>query len=136
MSLAWADSFTCLPLHSLQEPPLLEPLLLEIVGMKCGGCVRAVEQRLLDQPGVRQASVNLLTRTAWVDLASAEADQGNLVEALAELGFQARLRSSEVELSSRRERLRARSWWQQWRQLVVALVLLLVSVLGHLPVAG
>ena len=136
MSLAWADSFTCLALHSLQEPPLLEPLLLEIEGMKCGGCVRAVEQRLLDQPGVRQASVNLLTRTAWVDLASAEADQGNLVEALAELGFQARLRSSEVELSSRRERLRARSWWQQWRQLVVALVLLLVSVLGHLPGAG
>ncbi|WP_396123067.1 heavy metal translocating P-type ATPase, partial [Cyanobium sp. A1C-AMD] len=123
-------------LHSLQEPPLLEPLLLEIEGMKCGGCVRAVEQRLLDQPGVRQASVNLLTRTAWVDLASAEADQGNLLEALAELGFQARLRSSEVELSSRRERLRARSWWQQWRQLVVALVLLLVSVLGHLPGAG
>ena len=136
MSLAWADSFTCLALHSLQEPPLLEPLLLEIEGMKCGGCVRAVEQRLLDQPGVRQASVNLLTRTAWVDLASAEADQGNLVEALAELGFQARLRSSEVELSSRRERLLARSWWQQWRQLVVALVLLLVSVLGHLPGAG
>jgi hypothetical protein len=48
MSLAWADSFTCLALHSLQEPPLLEPLLLEIEGMKCGGCVRAVEQRLLD----------------------------------------------------------------------------------------
>ncbi|WP_396121823.1 heavy metal translocating P-type ATPase [Cyanobium sp. BA5m-10] len=123
-------------LHSLQEPPLLEPLLLEIEGMKCGGCVRAVEQRLLDQPGVRQASVNLLTRTAWVDLASAEADQGNLVEALAELGFQARLRSTEIEFSSRRERLRARSWWQQWRQLVVALLLLLVSVLGHLPGAG
>ncbi len=136
MSLAWADSFTYLALHSLQEPPPLEPLLLEIEGMKCGGCVRAVEQRLLDQPGVRQASVNLLTRTAWVDLASAEADQGNLLKALAELGFQARLRSSEVELSSRRERLRARSWWQQWRQLVVALLLLLVSVLGHLPGVG
>jgi len=136
MSLAWADSFTCLALHSLQEPPLLEPLLLEIEGMKCGGCVRAVEQRLLDQPGVRQASVNLLTRTAWVDLASAEADQGILVEALAELGFQARLRSTEIDFSSRRERLRARSWWQQWRQLVVALLLLLVSVLGHLPGAG
>ncbi|NDC16201.1 MAG: heavy-metal-associated domain-containing protein, partial [Synechococcaceae bacterium WB9_2_170] len=36
--------------------------------MKCGGCVRAVEQRLLEQPGVQQASVNLLTRTAWVQL--------------------------------------------------------------------
>ncbi|MEI7953425.1 MAG: heavy metal-associated domain-containing protein, partial [Synechococcaceae cyanobacterium ELA182] len=36
--------------------------------MKCGGCVRAVEQRLLQQPGVRAASVNLLTRTAWLEL--------------------------------------------------------------------
>ena len=52
----------------MQEPLPLEPLLLDIEGMKCGGCVRAVEQRLLDQPGVRQASVNLLTRTAWVGL--------------------------------------------------------------------
>ncbi|MBM5804398.1 MAG: heavy-metal-associated domain-containing protein, partial [Cyanobacteria bacterium K_DeepCast_35m_m2_155] len=25
-------------------------LLLEIEGMKCGGCVRAVEQKLLEQP--------------------------------------------------------------------------------------
>jgi Cu2+-exporting ATPase len=42
--------------------------LLEIEGMKCGSCVRAVEKRLLEQPGVQQASVNLLTRTAWVQL--------------------------------------------------------------------
>ena len=44
--------------------------------MKCGGCVRAVEQRLLAQPGVRQASVSLLNRTAWVGL-----DPGLLIEA-------------------------------------------------------
>jgi Cu2+-exporting ATPase len=104
--------------------------------MKCGGCVRAVEQRLLDQPGVRQASVNLLTRTAWVDIASTEIDQGALLAALAGLGFQARLRSSDGELSSRRERLQTQTWWQHWRQLVVALALLLVSVLGHLSIAG
>ncbi|MFM7086748.1 MAG: heavy metal translocating P-type ATPase [Cyanobium sp.] len=36
--------------------------------MKCGGCVRAVEQRLRQQPGVHQASVNLLSRTAWLEL--------------------------------------------------------------------
>ena len=125
------------PLEPLTlEPLLLEPLLLDIDGMKCGGCVRAVEQRLLDQPGVRQASVNLLTRTAWVDRASAEADQEVLLAALAGLGFQARLRSSDGEWSSRRERLQTQTWWQHWRQLVVALVLLLVSGLGHLPGAG
>ena len=83
-------------MSSLQEPPLLEPLLFEIEGMKCGGCVRAVEQRLLGQPGVRQASVNLLTRTAWVDVVSAEASQAALLHSLAGLGFQARLRPSDA----------------------------------------
>ncbi len=123
---------------SAPEPLLLEPLLLDIDGMKCGGCVRAVEQRLLEQPGVRQASVNLLTRTAWVELDPALAGQpleqrsAPLQAALAALGFQARPRCAEPSVPSRRERLQQRSWWQQWRQLVLALVLLLVSSLGHL----
>ena len=50
------------------EPAAAAVQLLEVDGMKCGGCVRAVEQRLRQQNGVRAASVNLLTRTAWVEL--------------------------------------------------------------------
>ncbi|MCP9888972.1 cation-translocating P-type ATPase [Cyanobium sp. ATX 6A2] len=121
----------------LLEPPLLEPLLLEIEGMKCAGCVRAVERRLLEQPGVSQASVNLLTRTAWVELnpalAAVTPDQRSqpLEQALAGMGFTARPRACESQIPSLRERHQRRSWWQLWRQLVVALVLLLVSGLGH-----
>ena len=47
-------------------------VLLDVEGMKCGSCVRSVEQRLQQQPGVRQASVSLLTRTAWVELEGGE----------------------------------------------------------------
>ena len=121
-------------------PPAV--LLLDIEGMKCGGCLRAVEQKLLAQPGVRQASVNLLSRTAWVELDAAPTDPGGqslaeaLAEALAGLGFAARVRDAEEAPASRRERLRQRHWWQQWRQLLVALALLLVSGLGHLAMAG
>ena len=106
--------------------------------MKCGGCVRAVEQRLLEQPGVRQASVNLMTRTAWVGLDPAlEGDpSGPLVEALAGLGFQAKRRDQTSTPLSRAQRQRQEGWWQQWRRLVVALGLLVVSVLGHLSEAG
>jgi Cu2+-exporting ATPase len=111
-------------------------LLLEGEGMKCGGCVRAVERRLLQQPGVREVSVNLLTRTAWLDLdpaAEAGADPlPDLQQALAELGFAARSREASLPLPALRERQRQRGWWQQWRQLIVALLLLLVSGLGHL----
>jgi Cu2+-exporting ATPase len=121
-------------------PPAV--LLLDIEGMKCGGCLRAVEQKLLAQPGVRQASVNLLSRTAWVELDAAPTDPGGqslaeaLAEALAGLGFAARVRDAEEAPASRRERLRQRHWWQQWRQLLVALALLLVSGLGHLAMGG
>ncbi len=123
-----------------EAPPGLEPLLIDIDGMKCASCVRAVEQRLMDQPGVRQASVNLLTRTAWVELelASTRADQAGaqpgaaLLQALAGLGFAARLRDGDDgEPFSPRQQRQQRSWWQQWRQLMVALLLLLVSGLGH-----
>ncbi|MFO8237597.1 MAG: cation-translocating P-type ATPase [Prochlorococcaceae cyanobacterium] len=114
-----------------------EPLLLDIEGMKCAGCVRAVEQRLLEQPGVRQASVNLLTRTAWVELdgvlAALPPEQRSrpLEQALAAMGFKACPRPAVSEAPSLRERQQRRSWWQLWRQLLVALVLLLVSGLGH-----
>lgn len=121
-----------------------EPLLLDVEGMKCGGCVRVVEQRLLQTQGVRQASVNLLTRTAWVDLEPrVEGPDGSAVDplpallgSLEGLGFQARLRPQEPEPVSQRERRQAEQWWRHWRQLLVALLLLLVSGLGHLADAG
>ncbi|MCT0206347.1 heavy metal translocating P-type ATPase [Synechococcus sp. CS-1332] len=112
--------------------------------MKCGGCVRAVEQRLLQNEGVRQASVNLLTRTAWVDLEPrTDGPDGVVVDplpallvSLEGLGFQARLRSQELEPASQRQRRQADQWWRHWRQLLVALLLLSVSGLGHLADAG
>jgi len=138
----------CVPSDAEPAPQAVAPLLLEVEGMKCGGCVRAVEQRLLAQPGVRQASVNLLTRTAWVGLDPqllepvAEGEPARpdplppLLEALAGLGYSARRRDQlegPLSLAARRHQA---GWWQQWRQLVVALALLLVSALGHLAEAG
>ena len=117
------------------------PLLLDVEGMKCGGCVRSVEQRLLAQPGVRQASVNLLNRTAWVGLdpqaITAEPAQP-LIEALAAMGYTAAVRDLDgddrpLSLEERRQQV---GWWQRWRQLMVALLLLLFSVSGHLAEAG
>ncbi|MCX5957228.1 MAG: cation-translocating P-type ATPase [Cyanobacteria bacterium] len=118
-------------------PGVGQTLLLDVEGMKCGGCVRAVEQRLTQQEGVRQASVNLLTRTAWVELDRAEERLPALLRSLEELGFPARPRGEgEDHPLSRRERLQERHWWERWRQLVAALALMLVSGLGHLADAG
>nr|WP_286194718.1 heavy metal translocating P-type ATPase [Synechococcus sp. CCY 0621] len=119
-------------------------MLLDVEGMKCGGCVRAVEQRLLQTEGVRQASVNLLTRTAWVDLEPrSDGPDGvgvdplpALLGSLEGLGFQARLRPQVLEPASQRQQRQADQWWRHWRQLLVALLLLVVSGLGHLAEAG
>ena len=107
-----------------------EHLLLEIEGMKCGGCVHAVERRLTDQHGVSVVAVNLLTRTAVVGLdPHTPADPQQLTAALQAIGFPARLRNQGqlLEPTSLNE-----GWWNRWRRLMVALVLMAISGLAHL----
>ena len=138
------------PFRPVSRPPISHaaspqrdagPILLEVEGLKCGGCVRAVEQRLRQHPAVRDASVNLLTRTAWVELNPAV--EGALADpvpelraSLAALGFEARRREEDPQAMPRLERRRQLHWWAHWRQLIYALALLLVSGLGHLADAG
>lgn len=41
-------------------------VVLDVGGMKCGGCSAAVKRMLLSRPEVETAAVNLLTETAAV----------------------------------------------------------------------
>ncbi len=104
--------------------------------MKCGGCVRAVETTLLDQPGVQRADVNLVSRSAWLDLTAGESDVAGVLKALADRGFPAKERALDDPIGAAAASQALPGWWQQWRQLMVALLLLLLSVLGHLSEAG
>ena len=128
------------PMSTTTPAPSPGPsLLLDVDGMKCGGCVRAVEQRLLAHSGVRQVSVNLLSRSAWLELEPAVAVEpllADLQHSLAGLGFQLQPRERQGPLPALRQQRQQRHWWLHWRQLFVALVLLLVSSLGHLADAG
>lgn len=40
---------------------------LSIPGMKCNGCVSAIEKALADEPGVIRSEVDLATKTALVE---------------------------------------------------------------------
>ena len=114
-----------------------QTVVLDVEGMKCGGCVRSVERTLLDQPGVQRADVNLVSRAAWLDLAESEGSVEAVLKALADRGFPARERSLNQPLETPgSDDSAGQSWWRQWRQLMVALLLLLLSVLGHLSEAG
>ncbi|CAG9466066.1 unnamed protein product [Pedinophyceae sp. YPF-701] len=78
-------------------------VVLRVDGMKCGGCVAAVERRLMGVPGVHTAEVNLLTGTAVVHLDASAVSTSDLEsngvpspqvqrlqKALSEGGFSAR----------------------------------------------
>ncbi|MCB4376577.1 heavy metal translocating P-type ATPase [Synechococcus sp. MU1650] len=116
--------------------PAVQTVVLDVEGMKCGGCVRAVETTLLDQPGVQRADVNLVSRSAWLDLTAGESDVAGVLKALADRGFPAKERALDDPIGAAAAGQALPGWWQQWRQLMVALLLLLLSVLGHLSEAG
>ncbi len=94
-------------------------VLLDIEGMKCGGCVHAVEQTLLSQPGVINASVNLITRTAWLDIHNADQDIDPILKDLADRGFPAQPRETNLPAQ---ELINTKGWWNQWKPLMVAFI--------------
>ncbi len=111
-------------------------VLLDVEGMKCGGCVRAVERTLLEQPGVQEASVNLVTRSAWLCLDAGDDCLEGVLQALDTRGFAAKPRAASSLVGPSDDPARSWGWWRQWRQLMVALVLLVLSVVGHLAEGG
>jgi len=105
--------------------------------MKCGGCVRSVEQTLLAQPSVANASVNLVARTAWLELKEPNQPLEQILSALEDRGFPAKERILSPFEGAPGEGINTSDkWWSQWRQLVVAILLLLLSVTGHLAEGG
>jgi P-type Cu2+ transporter len=107
-------------------PATLQKALVNIEGMRCAGCVAAVEKHLLATPGVVSASVNLLTAMAVVEH-QPELAPIDLTQRLTEKGFPSRLRDlQEVAIPSQTEDS------QPINQLIIALGLLALSIAGHI----
>ena len=115
--------------------PKYESVLIDVEGMKCGGCVRAVEKTLLDQENVENASVNLVQRTALIELKNEDENIERILTALTNRGFPAKQRSNTQPVSNA-ELNSTKQLWKQWQQLMIALILLLLSVIGHLAEGG
>ncbi|WP_375509435.1 heavy metal translocating P-type ATPase [uncultured Nostoc sp.] len=117
--------------------PILEKIILDVGGMKCAGCVNAVERQLTQHPGVKSACVNLATEVAVVESETGAVDADALAQRLTAVGFptQPRKTSGTVagEISTlpdpaERQRKEMRS---SIRQLAIAAILLLLSGSGH-----
>jgi P-type Cu2+ transporter len=103
----------------------LQRALVNIEGMRCAGCVSAVEKHLLATPGVVSASVNLLTALAVVEH-EPELVSTELTQRLTDKGFPSHLRDlQEIVIPNQA------SDPQISRQLLIAVGLLALSIAGH-----
>ena len=120
------------------EQPAVETIALDVSGMKCAGCVKAVEKQLIRQTGVVSACVNLVTKVARVECKPGAVDPDNLAQQLTNKGFpsQPRYATDALSLGSAistaadtdsQPRFQQPSW-----QLAIAASLIILSSLGHI----
>jgi P-type Cu2+ transporter len=121
------------------KPITTDTITLDVLGMKCAACVRSVETQLKQVPGVVQATVNLVTEVATIELSDrATATPASLAQRLTDggfpsqprqaSGFQAQLKTGLDNL----EILRAQQTDRQRKDLIIAIGLLIASSAGHL----
>jgi len=65
----------------------MRQLKLEVAGMSCGHCVNAVREALISVPGVKVENVSIGSATVAFD--EAKTTVGNLVDAVADAGYEA-----------------------------------------------
>ncbi|MBS0420965.1 MAG: copper-translocating P-type ATPase [Proteobacteria bacterium] len=88
---------------------------LAISGMTCATCAGRVERALLAVPGVARAEVNLASEKASVEGVAGLLRPADLIAALRRAGYEAELRTGEVErdrqiLAVEERRLRLETW--------------------------
>jgi P-type Cu2+ transporter len=106
-------------------------IVLDITGMKCAGCVSAVEKQLSAQTGVRSACVNLLTGVAAIETEPHQITGVDLAAKLTASGFPSQPRTGTGKTQSERQAKYAEESKQLLGQLITAGVLLALSAIGH-----
>ncbi|MBD2092795.1 copper-translocating P-type ATPase [Microcoleus sp. FACHB-1515] len=108
----------------------LTTVMLDVGGMKCAGCVRAVETQLTQHPGVIAATVNLVTEQATIEC-TPTVDPTALADRLTQAGFPSQ--PHQIEPASEPSETSNQT---PYRQLAIAAVLLILSAIGHLEHFG
>lgn len=108
-----------------------ETFTLDIGGMKCAGCVKAVETKLTQHPGVVSAWVNLPMEIATVECETDAVEAEKLAQTITDAGFPSQPRwgtaSQDKDINtSRRREIRA-----SIARLSIAAILIILSGLGH-----
>ncbi|MGA1621386.1 MAG: heavy metal translocating P-type ATPase [Synechocystis sp.] len=117
-----------------------QTLTLDVTGMKCAGCVAAVERLLQQVPGVTDSRVNLVTAIAVVEYDPSQVTTPqDLADHLSQRGFPSQIRQAPGQSSSPVPESSFKSDAPPGTitpELGVALLLLIFSGLGHLAHLG
>ena len=98
--------------------------------MKCGSCVQAVEKILKSHPNINNASVNLVTKTAFVEIKDPKNSFADVINTLTSKGFPSKERPSEIiSKNAELEINENQNLWNKWRQLIIATALLILSLI-------
>jgi P-type Cu+ transporter len=87
------DSLATLP--AAEADGVATKVTIPVSGMTCAACTSRVQRALADQPGVKTASVNLMTRSAVVEYDVSAVRPEQLVETIRETGYDAELNSPD-----------------------------------------
>ena len=112
-----------------------ETITLDIQGMKCAGCVSAVERQIKQHQGVISAYVNLITEVAVVEYEKNSLSPNQLATKLTKTGFPTQPRLNSDSILNQKDNpfhRRKQENKKQIKHLITAIILLLLSALGHL----
>lgn len=95
---------------------MTEAVRIPVSGMTCSACSARVQRALEKQPGVADANVNLMMKTATVHFDPGVVTPARLVEAIEETGYGARLASPD-ETAFEEQEVRDRAAAEEYREL-------------------
>ena len=112
-----------------------ERIRIPVTGMTCAACQSRVQSALARQPGVVDASVNLMMQNAAVTYDPAVVTPGALVDAIRQTGYGAELAPPEqtaFEEQEARDRAQADEFLQLRRKAIVSGIIGLLAMLGSM----
>src|SRR5574338_1519648 len=114
----------------------VERIDIPVSGMTCAACQARVQRTLQRQPGVQQAAVNLMTRTASVTYDASAASPRALVDAIRATGYGAELPvidQSALEEQEAQDRALVDEYRELKRKALVSLVIGVIAMLVSMP---
>ena len=88
--------------------PSLETARLSVLGMTCASCVLAIDRTLRGVPGVTEANVNLAAEQASVSFDPRQVTPAEMISAIQQVGYDARIAGGLQESQEADERSRQR----------------------------